>query len=209
MQENKLSANQIKVMECVKKYIEVYKFSPTVREICAETGIKSTSTVHLALKVLSDIGLLTYTPGTRRAIQLLQPKEAEYKSESVTIPLVGNVAAGQPILAVDNIQEFYNLPHSIVKSARDDTCFLLRVKGDSMIDIGMFENDMIIVNQSLSVSDGEIAVVRIDDSVTVKRFYREKGRVRLQPENANMQPIYAPLGSVELVGKVVGLIRNY
>lgn len=210
MDTSKLTANQLKVYNCVKSYITEMHIPPTVRDICAGTGIKSTSTVHGALKYLSNEGFLSYAAGARRAITLCACEPVEVTDDGILhIPLLGNVAAGQPILAVDNIQEYYNLPKNLVHSTQEGNTFMLKVQGESMIEIGMYDGDMIIVSQTESVSNGDIAVVRIDDSVTVKRIYVEKDRVVLKPENSSMQPIYADPESVDLVGKVVGLIRNY
>ena len=210
MEAKVLTEKQKKILDYIRHHMETYKFAPTVREICAGTGIRSTSTVHLCLKSLASYGIITYMQGTRRAITLCEPEPADNISDkNVQIPVIGDVAAGQPILAVQNIQEYYSLPHDIVRGTKSDGIFMLRIKGESMIDIGMYENDFIIVNQSLSVDNGDIAVARIDDSVTVKRIFFEKNVIRLQPENSAMSPIYANLADVDIVGKVVGLIRNY
>lgn len=204
-----LTGTQQKVLNFVRDAIINNNISPTVREICDGTGILSTSTVHNALKLLSERGFLYYKPGTRRAITL-SPKTDENPADSVVnIPVVGDVAAGIPILAVDNIQEYFPLPSSLAGGAQGSV-FMLRVKGTSMIDIGIYENDLIIVKANEDVSNGDIAVVRVGgDSATVKRFYREKTRIRLQPENSAMKPIYADLDDVEIVGKVKGLVRRF
>ena len=192
-----LSPNQIRILNFTKKYIDTNKISPTVRDICAGTGLRSTSTIHSNLRILADKGFLSYTPGARRAILLKDTNEADTSDNTVKVPLMGNVAAGMPILAVSNIQEYYTLPKDLVKGTSTDEVFMLRIKGDSMIEAGILENDYIIVNAAESISNGDIAVARIDD------------RVRLQPENSTMQPIYAEPENVELVGKVVGLIRTF
>ncbi len=204
-----LTETQQKVLNFVRNAIINNNISPTVREICDGTGILSTSTAHNALKVLSERGFLYYKPGTRRAITL-PPKTDEHIVESVVnVPVVGDVAAGIPILAVDNIQEYLPLPSNLAGGAQG-RAFMLCVKGTSMIDIGIYENDLIIVNADEDVSNGDIAVVRVGgDSATVKRFYREETRIRLQPENTTMKPIYADLDDVEIVGKVKGLVRRF
>ena len=208
MENNKLSKNQIRILDFIRTFISENNVSPTVRDICAGTGLRSTSTIHVNLKALSEMGYVHYVPGIKRAISLADRSDTQ-SNKSLHIPLVGNVAAGTPILAVDNIQEFFTLPFGLVKGTSTGDVFMLRIKGDSMIEIDIHENDLIIVNSSESISNGDIAVARIDDSVTVKRFYLENNRVRLQPENSNMEPIYAKPDEVELVGKVVGLIRSF
>lgn len=209
MTQQALSKNQLKILEYVKGYLNDNNLSPTVREICLGTGLRSTSTVHENLKHLSDKGLIAYTPGTRRAITMRNEAKSQ-QEQCVNVPLVGDVAAGQPILAISNIQDCYALPKALVHGTSEGDTFMLRIKGDSMIEIGMFENDRIIVDSTASVSNGDIAVVRVNgDSVTVKRFYREKDRIRLQPENTRLQPIYVDFENVEIVGKVIGLIRNF
>ena len=210
MENPTLTANQTKVLEYVKGFIEKKHYPPTVRDICTGTGIKSTSTVHGALRFLAANGYITYAPGARRAITLCGCEPVESNADKVLrIPLVGNVAAGQPILAVENIQEYYSLPEKLVHSTSEGNTFLLKIQGESMIDVGMFDGDMIIVSPTESVANGDIAVVRIDDSVTVKRIFVEKDRILLKPENPTMEPFYADGENVDIVGKVVGLIRNY
>ena len=209
MDTSTLSPTQLKVLNYVKQFISEMHYSPTVRDICAGTGLRSTSTVHTALRTLSDQNFIIYSAGARRAISLCECEVQETDERMIQVPLIGNVAAGQPILAVQNIQEYYPLPKDLVHGTTDSDVFMLKIHGDSMIEIGMFEGDMIIVNPTLSIANGEIAVVRIGDSVTVKRFYLDGDKVTLKPENSSMQPIYADANDVEIVGKVVGLIRNY
>ncbi|MBQ9950256.1 MAG: transcriptional repressor LexA [Clostridia bacterium] len=210
MDTDKLTKNQLAILEYIRSYVDANKVPPTVRDICKGTGLRSTSTVHTNLRFLSDNGFVQYTPGTRRSITVSGvDADNSPASTGVSIPLVGSVAAGVPILAVENIQEYYRIPDNLIHGTSRNETFMLRIKGESMIEAGILENDYIIVNSAASVSNGEIAVVRIDDSVTVKRFYLERDRVRLLPENSAMEPIFARPEDVDIVGKVVGLIRNF
>lgn len=200
-----LTKTQLSILEFLKEYINENSFPPTVREICSGLNIKSTSTVHTNLKKLTDAGRIKYTPATRRAIVLCGCEQ----DNSIPVPLIGDVAAGSPITAIENTVDTYNLPKGMLHGAKENEVFMLSVRGDSMIDIGIMHGDMIIVNNALSVQNGDVAVVRVNgDTATCKRFYREKNKIRLQPENSTMQPIMADLDEVEIVGKVIGLYRN-
>lgn len=199
-----LGKTQQAVYDYIRTFIQDRSFPPTVREIGAAVGLKSTSSVHSHLKGLADKGYIRLNPSKQRSITLAQGSLAQ------AIPLVGTVAAGQPIFAEDNIQEYFSLPCSLLHGAEQDEVFLLRISGESMIDAGMFDGDMIVVHSGISATNGDIVVARIGgDTATVKRLFFEKNRVRLQPENASMAPIYAQYAEVELVGKVIGLIRQY
>ena len=213
LNENGLTDKQQAILNFIKEYIILNKIPPTIREICSSTGIKSTSTVHLNLTTLSEKGLIYYQKGSRRSISLsnTQPSATDaIANNSVSVPIIGNVAAGTPILAVDNIQDYIALPVELLNGVSKDTVFILVINGESMINAGILNGDYIIVNASASVNNGDIAVVRVGkDYATVKRFYRESDRVKLQPENYTMQPIYAPLCEVEIVGRVIGLIRHF
>lgn len=171
--------------------------SPTVREICADLRISSTSTVHSDLKALCSRGLVEMTEGLNRTIRL--PGEAPLR-----VPLVGTVAAGAPILASQNIEQY--IPVGL-PCATGKTLFALRVKGDSMINAAILSGDIVIVEQVPTSENGRIVVAMIDGEATVKRYYRENGRIRLQPENDTMEPIIAD--SVEILGRVVGVQRFY
>lgn len=204
----KLANPQGAIYDFIVAYYEKNSIPPTVREICAAVGLKSTSTVHSHLAKLEQNGLIYRNPSKQRAIVIAEQKG----SQGVAVPLVGNVAAGQPILAIENIEEEFLLPPQMLHGARKGEVFVLRVEGSSMVDIGMLSGDMIVVHNGLQVDDGDIVVARIQgERATVKRMYieKEKKRVRLQPENADMRPIYASAGDVEVVGKVIGLLRNY
>lgn len=171
---------------------------PSVREICEATGLKSTSTVHSHLKSLEERGLIERRAGLNRCIHVVGEESTS------PIPVVGQVAAGTPILAVEDIECYVPVSDSL---RRGREFFGLRVKGDSMIEAGIFEGDILIVNRTPTAENGEIVVAMIDDEATVKRFYRENGHIRLQPENSAYEPIIAE--NVILLGTVVSLIRNY
>ncbi len=201
-----LGKTQQAVYDYIRSFIQERSFPPTVREIGAAVGLKSTSSVHSHLKGLADKGYICLNPSKQRSITLTQ----NTFSQARPIPLVGTVAAGQPIFAEDNIQEYLPLPASLLHGAQTGEAFLLRISGESMIDIGMFDGDMIVVHNGISTNNSDIVVARIGgDTATVKRVFFEKDRIRLQPENASMSPIYAPYDDVEIVGKVIGLIRQY
>lgn len=203
----KLQDPQKNIYDFIVSYIEENSFPPTVREICAAVGLASTSTVHTHLRKLEERGFIIRNANKQRSLTLSTPHTSK---NGVTVPLVGNVAAGTPILAIENIEDEFQLPAQLLHGAKKNEAFLLRVEGSSMIDVGMFNGDYIIVHNALQVNNGDIAVARIQgERATVKRFYKEKGRVRLQPENPDMQPIYVAYSDIEIVGKVIGLIRSY
>ena len=170
-------------------------FTPSVREICKDLGIKSTSTVHSDLKALADKGLLLLSEGLNRAIRLPGKK-------SVSVPLVGAVAAGAPILAVENIEEYIPVGADV---ARGRDVFALRVRGESMIGAAILPVDIVVVERGAAVRNGQIAVAMVEDEATVKTYYRENGRHRLQPENDAFEPIL--LDDVRLLGKVISVYR--
>ena len=199
-----LTKTQLRILEFLKDYIDENSFPPTVREICAGLNIKSTSTVHTNLKKLTEAGRIKYTPSTRRAIALCNSAS----DSSISVPLIGDVAAGMPISAIENTVDTFNLPKGMLHGARENEVFMLSVRGESMIDIGIMHGDMIIVNNALTVHNGDIAVVRVNgDTATCKRFYQEKDKIRLQSENSTMQPIIVNLDEVAIIGKDIGLYR--
>ncbi|HMM31417.1 MAG TPA: transcriptional repressor LexA [Clostridia bacterium] len=201
-----LGKTQQAVYDYIREFIQERSFPPTVREIGAAVGLKSTSSVHSHLKGLADKGYIRLNPSKQRSITLAQ----SIAPQAQAIPLVGTVAAGQPIFAEDNIQDYYSLPTPLLHGAEQDEAFLLRVSGQSMIDIGMMDGDMIVVHSGISANNGDIVVARIGgDTATVKRVFFEKSAVRLQPENTTMAPIYAAYADVEIIGKVIGLLRQY
>lgn len=192
--------NQEKILDFIKKEIEQKGYPPSVREICAGVGLKSTSTVHAHLNHLEQQGLIRRDSTKPRALEVLDGSQARGRS----VPLVGKVTAGLPILAIENIEDYLVLPQDMV--GRDEL-FCLRVQGESMIEVGIFDGDIIVVRQQENAENGEIVVAMIEDEATVKRIYYEKTRVRLQPENSYMEPIYAD--SVQILGKVVALFRQF
>jgi repressor LexA len=171
---------------------------PTIREICVDLEIKSTSTVHRHLRLLDEKGVISFLPGKKRSIHL---KEDNF----FVVPLVGIVTAGEPILAVENIEGYIPMPFYSDKVG--DDFFALRIKGDSMINAAILNGDIIIVKKTPSCENGQIAVAMIDGEATVKRFYKENGMIRLQPENDLMEPIFCK--NAEVLGTVVSVIRNY
>lgn len=200
--------------------------APTVREICSHLKLKSTSTAHLHLTNLQKEGFIDFDKNLQRTVRLtdrIPEKTKAFRKNSaaekenrrlngsyVRLPVVGTVAAGTPILAFDDYQLSLNLPKEMIRSADPTETFLLTVDGESMIDAGIYTDDLIIVTRSFDVRDGDIVVARIGgDSATVKRFFRENGHVRLQPENSAMAPIIVDYDDLEIVGKVIGLIRSY
>ncbi len=192
--------NQQKILDYIRSEIENQGYPPSVREICAAVGLKSTSTVHAHLNTLEKRGLIRRDSSKTRAMELNDNSVSRGRS----VPLVGKVTAGLPILAVQNIEEYITLPQDM---ARGDDVFCLRVQGDSMIDIGILSGDIIVVRSRNSAENGEVVVAMVEDEATVKRIFYEKNRVRLQPENRTMEPIYAP--SAQVLGKVIALYRQF
>lgn len=186
------------VYEFIKKYITENGYSPSVREICANCGIKSTATAYQYINKLNEQGLIKKAGNKKRAVSLKKSG-----GQSVSVPLVGTVAAGQPIFADENYEGCYSLPTEFFGS---DDMFMLTVKGDSMIKIGMFDGDKIIVKKQNTADNGDIVVALVDDSATVKRFYRRDGKFILHPENDSMSDFV--FDDVSVLGKVVGLMRN-
>lgn len=214
MPRGKISKRQQAIYDYIKSYTEEHAYPPSVREIGAAVGLASPSTVHMHLKALEELGLIKRDSKKPRTIEVVQ-KEDESQAQKlaevtqdlnhnlISLPVVGRVAAGQPILAEQNVEETLTLPTSIVG---DSSSFILRVRGESMINAGIFDGDYIIVKEQHDAHNGEIVVALIDDSATVKTFYREKDRIRLQPENDSMEPIYAD--NPVILGRVTALIRS-
>ncbi len=196
------SEKQAKILQYIKECLLKRGYPPTVREICEEVGLKSTSSVHAHLEQLEANGLIRRDPTKPRAIEIVDDDFNLARREVVNVPLVGTVAAGQPILAEENIQDYFPIPADILPNRQT---FMLNVKGDSMIEAGIYSGDRVIVEQADTASNGEIVVALVDDSATVKRFYKEKGHYRLQPENSEMDPII--VDHVQILGKVIGLFR--
>ena len=204
---NDLSAKQQQILEYMKAEVREKGYPPSVREICEAVGLKSTSTVHGHLARLEKKGYIRRDPTKPRAIEILDeaPHNPDRPTrELVQVPIVGNITAGTPILAVENIEDTFPVP---VDYVHNDTVFMLKVRGDSMIEAGIFDKDLILVRQQSNASNGDIVVALIEDYATVKTFYREKDFVRLQPQNASMNPII--VRDVTILGKVIGLFRKF
>lgn len=205
----KAGKSQQAVYDFIRAYIQEHAFPPTVREICAAVNLKSTSTVHMHLKNLAAKGMIKLNPSMQRSIELCEPL-APQGDAFRSLPLVGSVAAGLPILAVENIQEYISLPASLLHGAGAEEAFMLRVSGESMIEAGIHDGDLLVVHRGLKAENGDIVVARVGgDSATVKRIFFERDKIRLQPENRSMEPIYAGYEDVEVAGKVVSLLRRY
>ncbi len=206
----KLSDPQQVILDYMIAFTEEHAYPPSVREICAAVGLKSTATVHTHLRNLEKRGLITRDPSKQRAVFIntdALPERAEEKRYSV--PLIGRVAAGIPILATENIEDAFPLPDVLMRGKEPEEVYMLRVDGESMRDAGIRDGDILVVNHNCACVNGDIVVARVQgESATVKRFYREKDRVRLQPENDLFDPIYVAFDEVELSGKVIGLLRS-
>ncbi|AQS56799.1 transcriptional repressor LexA [Novibacillus thermophilus] len=202
----KLSQRQEAIINFIRLQVKEKGYPPSVREIGEAVGLKSSSTVHGHLSRLEKKGLIRRDPTKPRAIELLEhDPTSEYDVETVNVPLLGKVTAGQPITAIENIEDYYPLPKRMV--GEENSSFLLRVQGDSMINAGIHDGDYVIVKKQRTANNGEIVVAMTeDDEATVKRFYKEQNRVRLQPENDMMEPII--LSNVTILGKVTGLMRT-
>lgn len=204
---NKLTSKQAEILNFIKKQLYDKGYPPTVREICQAVGLSSTSTVHGHLSRLEKKGYIKRDPVKPRAIEIVNNELIKYKELVLNIPVIGKVTAGTPILAVENIEAEIPVPIDMIQGYVEfDKFFILTVHGDSMINAGILNNDYIIVRQQSEAINGEIVVAMIGDEATVKRFYKEKEYIRLQPENPYMQPIIAK--DVKITGKVVGLFRK-
>ncbi len=204
MSYGKISTKQKEILDYIKNEILNRGYPPAVREICEAVNLKSTSSVHSHLETLEKNGYIRRDPTKPRAIEIVDDSFNLSRREIVNIPIVGTVTAGQPILAVENIDGYFPLLSEDVP--REET-FMLYVKGESMINAGILDGDRIMVMRQSTAKNGEMVVALIDDSVTVKTYYKENGHFRLQPENDFMDPII--VDQVEILGKVVGLFRKY
>ena len=200
-----LTKRQQEISDFIKKYSSIHGYPPTVREIGKAVGLASSSTVHAHLANLEKIGLLRRDPSKPRAIELLDRAVDNVKNivRSNGLPLVGQVAAGQPVLAEENIEEYIQVPDV---AGGEEGDYLLRVRGESMKDAGILEGDFVVVRPQEDAHDGDIVVALVGEDATVKRFFRESDHVRLQPENAAMEPIRSK--DVRVLGQVVGLMRK-
>lgn len=202
MSQGKITAKQQEILEYIKETILKKGYPPAVREICEAVQLKSTSSVHSHLESLEKNGYIRRDPTKPRTIEIIDDCFNLTRREVVNVPLVGTVAAGQPILAEENIENYFPIPAEMLPNVET---FMLNVKGDSMINAGIFNGDQVLVAQQSTANNGEIVVALIEDSATVKRFYKEDGHFRLQPENDAMDPII--VDEVEILGKVIGLLR--
>jgi len=199
-----LTAKQQIILDFLKSEIRQNGYPPSVREICDAVGLSSTSTVHAHLETLERKGFIRRSPTKNRSTEILEEDFYSNARELVNVPIVGNVAAGVPILAAENIEDTFPIPIDYVKN---DTCFMLHVKGDSMIDDGIFDGDLVLVRQQQTANDGDIIIALLDDSATVKKFYRDGKNIRLAPANTYFEPIIVP--DCDVLGKVIGLYRRY
>lgn len=203
MAREQLSAKQQQILEFIKHRILDKGYPPAVREICEAVQLKSTSSVHSHLETLERKGYIRRDPTKPRAIEIIDDDFNLARREIVHIPIIGTITAGQPILAVEQIEDYFPIQPDFVSNK---TTFMLHVRGESMINAGIFDGDMVIVEQQETADNGDIVVALIDDSATVKTFYKEDGYYRLQPENDSMEPII--VDEVSVIGKVVGLYRS-
>lgn len=194
---------QSDIYNFLKTYTETKGYPPSVREICEAVSLRSTSTVHGHLKRLEKKGLIKRDPTKPRALEIIELNSA--KREMLNIPIVGKVTAGKPILATENIEDTFSLPLDFIKHDRE--LFVLKVTGESMINAGIHDGDFAIIEKAENASNGDIVVALIEEESTIKRFYKEKNHIRLQPENDTMDPII--VDSCSILGKLVGLFRRY
>lgn len=194
---------QSEIYEFLKTYTESKGYPPSVREICEAVSLRSTSTVHGHLKRLERKGLIKRDPSKPRALEIAELSTT--KREMINIPIIGKITAGLPILATENIEDTFSLPLDFVKHNKE--LFILRVSGESMIEAGINNNDLAIIESSNSAMNGDIVVALIEDSATIKRFFKEKDHIRLQPENSTMEPII--VDNCSILGKLVGIFRSY
>lgn len=206
MGKEKLTDKQTQILEYIRHEILAKGYPPSIREICQAVDLKSTSSVHAQLSSLEAKGYIRRDLTKSRSIEIIGDDFSLTKRELVNIPIVGTVSCGQPILAEQNIEDYFPVPPEYIHNTNNQT-FMLRVKGDSMINVGIYEKDLVIVEQCSSARNGEIVVALIEDSATVKTFYKENGYIRLQPENDYMDPIIVE--NCEILGRVIGLFRNF
>ena len=200
----KITAKQQEILDYIKDEILKKGYPPTVREICETVHLKSTSSVHSHLETLEKNGYIRRDPTKPRAIEICDDSFQMVRTEVVSLPVVGQVAAGQPILAQENIEDYFPVPADVVPLGES---FILKVKGDSMINAGIFNGDRIFVSCCNDASNGDMVVALVEDSATVKTFYKEDGHIRLQPENDYMDPII--VDDCQILGKVFGVFRLY
>lgn len=200
-----LTQKQVEILHFIKSHIQKQGYPPAVREICKGVNLKSTSTVHRHLEKIEEKGYIRKDPTKPRAIEILDRGDNSLftPKKTVDIPIIGKVTAGQPILAIEHIEDTFPVP---LELAERGSLFMLKVQGDSMIEAGIFDNDYVLVKQQNDAINGDIVVALIEDEATIKRFFKEKDYVRLQPENQAMSPILTK--NVVILGKVIGLYRK-
>lgn len=205
MDYSNLSAKQQEILEYLKDCILKKGYPPAVREICEAVKLKSTSSVHAHLETLEEKGFIRKDPTKPRAIEILDDTFNLTRRELVNVPIVGAVSCGAPILANENIEGYFPVPPEYLHNKES---FMLKVKGDSMINAGIFHGDLVLVEKANTARNSDIVVALIEDSATVKTFYKENGHIRLQPENDTMDPIIVE-GDMSILGKVIGLFRTF
>lgn len=198
-----LTPREEAILNVIKEAIQKKGYPPSVREIGQKVGLRSSSTVHSYLKRLEEKEVIRRDPTKPRAIEVLGIKPREQTASFTWIPVLGRVAAGSPLLAVENRESFFPLPSDFTGEGE---FFMLTVKGESMIDVGIFEDDLVIVRKQPTADNGDIVVALLEDKATVKRFFKEKDHIRLQPENQHMAPIVTR--NIKILGKVIGLLRK-
>lgn len=202
MAYGKISAKQQEILEYIKDEILHKGYPPAVREICQAVNLKSTSSVHSHLETLEKNGYIRRDPTKPRAIEIMDDTFNLNRREMVNVPILGNVAAGEPLFAEENIEDYFPIPAEMVPNSE---VFMLHVRGKSMINVGILDGDNVLVQQQSTAKDGEMVVALVEDSATVKTFYKEDGYIRLQPENDTMEPIIVP--DCQILGKVFGIFR--
>ena len=202
MHQEQITAKQTEILEYIKECVLKKGYPPSVREICEAVHLKSISSVHSHLATLEEKGYIRRDPTKPRTIEIIDEEFNPARRELVNIPVIGTVAAGQPILAEENISDYFPVPADILPNA---DVFMLEVKGESMINAGILNGDKVIVRMQNTAENGEMVVALLDDSATVKTFYKEDGHYRLQPENDTMEPIITD--KVQILGRVIGIFR--
>ena len=205
MAYGRITQKQQEILDYIKNEILNRGFPPAVREICEAVNLKSTSSVHAHLEALEKNGYIRRDATKPRAIEIIDDNFNLVRREVVNVPIVGTVAAGQPVLAVENIEGYFPIPAEFMPNEQS---FMLKVKGESMVNAGIFDGDQVLVKQQSTASDGEIVVALVDEGATGKTFYKEKGYYHLQPENDSMDPIIIR-GDLQILGKVFGVFRLY
>ena len=200
----KITPKQKEILEYIKSQILDRGFPPSVRDICEAVNLRSTSSVHAHLETLEKNGYIRRDPTKPRAIEILDDTFNLTRREITNVPLIGRVAAGEPLLAQENIENYFPIP---VEHLPNNSTFLLTVKGESMINVGILDGDMVLVEEKHSANNGEMVVALIEDGATVKTFYKEEGIIRLQPENDYLDPIIVK--DVTILGKVIGVMRFF